>query len=70
MFINSGISDVNLPPGSYNYKKYSNYGHYKRDEDVEKREAAPEPEPEPAGKYSHYGTRCPLFLSFMILTAS
>ncbi|KAI6764611.1 hypothetical protein HG531_012498 [Fusarium graminearum] len=41
--------------GSYNYKKYSNYGHYKRDEDVEKREAAPEAEPEP-GKYSNYGS--------------
>lgn len=39
--------------GSYNYKKYSNYGRYKRDEDVEKREA--EPEPEPAGKYTGYG---------------
>jgi hypothetical protein len=41
--------------GKYSYKKYSNYGHYKRDEDVEKREAAPEPEPEPAGKYTSYG---------------
>ena len=44
---------VNLYTGSYNYKKYSNYGKYnKRDEVVEKREAEPEPEP---ASYSGYG---------------
>jgi hypothetical protein len=48
---NYSSSDADSSLGSYNYKKYSNYGHYKRDEDVEKREA----EPEPAGKYSSYG---------------
>lgn len=52
-----GVLCANSYIGSYNYKKYSNYGHYKRDEDVEKREAAPEAEPEP-GKYSNYGTCC------------
>ena len=46
-------SGVNSYTGSYNYKKYSNYGKYnKRDEVVEKREAEPEPEP---ASYSGYG---------------
>lgn len=40
--------------GSYDYKKYSDYGHYKREAEAEA-EAAPEAAPE-AGSYSGYGS--------------